>query len=513
MAGRIILPDIGLGELTMHSQLPLHLYNAASVRALDAQIIAAGIPGIELMQRAAAAVWRELRRRWPQARSILILCGGGNNGGDGYLVARLALQAGWDVRLLALVAPDKLTGDAAQACLMAAEAGVVAESWAGELPDADVIVDALLGTGLQQNVREPYRALIKQLNQQPAPIIAVDLPSGLNADRGCVEGVAVAADVTVTFIALKPGLFTGQGPDLVGELEFAPLVAKVPSSVPPQLERLSLSSAVGLPPRPLASHKGNFGHLLIIGGNNGMGGAALLAAETALRCGAGKVTVASRSMHLPGFLARCPEVMAHGVDDPAQLAPLLEQATAVVLGPGLGKDQWAEDLLQSVLESGLPRILDADGLNLIASAAQALWLGPTSVITPHPAEAARLLGVETAAVQVDRVGAVTALAERFACVAVLKGVGSLVAGPSIERLPSLCSDGNPGMASAGMGDVLSGLVGALLAQGMAASDAARYAVLLHALAGDRAAEQAGQVGLLASDLISFIRFYLNQRNI
>ena len=499
--------------MTMQPELPLHLYNAASVRELDARIIAAGTPGFELMQRAAAALWQALRRRWPQARNLLVLCGGGNNGGDGYLLAELAQQAGWQVRVLALVAPAALAGDAAQACHAAQAAGVTIEPWAGILPAAEVIVDAMLGTGLQRAVREPFATAIEQLNQQSAPVVAVDLPSGLSADRGCIEGVAVTADLTVTFIALKPGLFTGQGPDLVGELEYAPLATLAQLSVAPQLERLSLASTPRLSPRPRAAHKGSFGHLLVIGGNHGMGGAALLAAETALRCGAGKVSVATRSVHLPAFLARCPEVMAHSVDDPAQLAPLLDQATAVVLGPGLGRDPWAQQILQRTLERQVPRVLDADALNLIAKAQQPLWLGDDSVITPHPAEAARLLSIDTTIVQADRLAAVIALAERFACTAVLKGVGSMVAGPGRQRLPSLCSDGNPGMASAGMGDVLSGLVGALLAQRMAAGDAARYAVLVHALAGDQAAQLNGQVGLLASDLMSFMRFYLNQRNI
>ena len=233
----------------------------------------------------------------------------------------------------------------------------------------------------------------------------------------------------------------------------------------------------------------------------------MLAAQTALRSGAGKVSVATRSEHVAPLLGRCPEVMAHGVDDPSQLAALLAQATAVVIGPGLGRDDWAQQLLDQTLALPLPRILDADALNMLA--AQPVPLGKQTVITPHPAEAGRLLGCSTARIQGDRLWAVRQLAERFACAAVLKGVGSLVADADSGQLPGLCSYGNPGMATAGMGDVLSGLVGALLAQGLSGGEAARYAVLLHALAGDRAAGQRGQLGLLASDLIEHIGYYLN----
>ena len=275
-----------------------------------------------------------------------------------------------------------------------------------------------------------------------------------------------------------------------------------------ELQRLELNCCKSLlPKRPKAAHKGMFGHLLLIGGNRGMGGAIMLAAQTALRSGAGKVSVATRSEHVAPLLGRCPEVMAHGVDDPSQLTPLLAQASALVIGPGLGRDDWAQQMLGQTLPQQLPRILDADALNMLA--ARPMPLGQQTVVTPHPAEAGRMLGCSPAQVQQDRLLAVRQLAERFACTAVLKGAGSLVADAANDQLPGLCTYGNPGMATAGMGDILSGLVGALLAQGLSAANAARYAVLLHALAGDRAAGQRGQLGLLASDLIEHIGYYLN----
>ena len=494
--------------MPMRPELPRYLYSAAATRELDGQIIAAGTPGLELMQRAAMATWRELRRRWPQVRRLTVFCGAGNNAGDGYLVAQLAHCAGWEVQVLAVSPVQRLKGDAAQAWQQAVDAGVDVQLWPAALPQEGVLLDALLGTGLHSEVREPFCSAIAAINASGLPVLAVDLPSGLNADTGAIEGSAVRADMTVTFIALKPGLFTAEGPDQVGELCFAALAALPEHPVKPELQRLALDSCKSvLPKRPKAAHKGMFGHLLLIGGNRGMGGAILLAAETALRSGAGKVSVATRAEHVAPLLARCPEVMAHGVDDPSQLAPLLAQATAVVIGPGLGRDGWAQQMLDQALSLPLPRILDADALNLLA--AQPLPLGKQSVVTPHPAEAGRLLGCSTAGVQRDRLRAACQLAERFACAAVLKGVGSLVADADSGQLPGLCTGGNPGMATAGMGDVLSGLVGALLAQGLSAGEAARHAVLLHALAGDRAAQQRGQLGLLASDLIDHIGYYLN----
>lgn len=512
MTERIILPDINRVDMLMRSDLPFYLYSAAATRQLDACIIAAGIPGLELMQRAAAAVWDEMRRRWPETRQLTVLCGSGNNAGDGYLVALLAQRAGWQVEVLALTEPEHLRGDAAQAWQLACQGGVCIQAWPAVLPASGIVLDAMLGTGLNGGVREPFKSAIAAVNASGLPVAAVDLPSGLNADTGAIEGSAISADLTVSFIAMKPGLLTGCGPDLAGELCFAPLAELPEHTITPVLERLGLSSCKSLLPlRPRAAHKGMYGHLLLLGGNSGMGGAIMLAAETALRSGAGKVSVVTRSEHVAPLLARCPEVMALGLDEPSQLTPLLEQATAIVVGPGLGRDDWARRLLELVLQYDVPRILDADALNILA--ARPKWLGNKTVVTPHPAEAGRLLGCSAADVQNDRLLALNQLVERFGCAVVLKGVGSLVADAELERLPGLCPYGNPGMATAGMGDVLSGLIGALLAQGLSAGSAARYAVLLHALAGDRSEQQYGQLGMLASDLIEHIRYYLNLRDI
>ena len=492
----------------MSDRLPVELYTAAQTRALDAAIIQAGTPGFELMQRAARAGWRALQQHWPQHRQITVLCGGGNNGGDGYLIARLAQQAGWQVEVLTLVEPQRLQGDAALAWQAAREAGVPIRPWQAATALHGVVVDALLGTGLQGEVRSPWREAIEAINASGLPVLAVDIPSGLDADRGCVLGVAVRAEVTVSFVGLKPGLLTGAGPDLSGELQFAALAEAPAAAVQPWGRRLTMDECLGwLPLRRPSAHKGLFGHLLLIGGEHGMGGAVALAAEAALRSGAGRVSVLTRTRHVAGLLARCPEVMVHAWEGDTPLPALLEQADCVAVGPGLGQGDWGRQLLQAVLALDCPRLLDADALNLLAQSPQ--LLGISCLITPHPAEAGRLLGVATGAVQADRPQALQQLQQRYGCAVVLKGAGSLVGSP--DSGPWLCSDGNPGMAVAGMGDVLSGICAALLAQGLTAGQAAALGVLLHAQAGDRIAMCHGRVGMLAGDLLPVVRDIINQR--
>ncbi|GAA6130886.1 bifunctional ADP-dependent NAD(P)H-hydrate dehydratase/NAD(P)H-hydrate epimerase [Halopseudomonas sabulinigri] len=507
-ASRIIVPDIDAWSLFMPYVLPDRVYTAAQVRELDARLIAAGTPGIELMQRAAEALWQVVQQRWPHQRQMTVLCGGGNNAGDGYLLAKLALQAGWQVVVWAVADPQTLQGDAASALQAARADGVDIQRWHGQALLAGVLVDALLGTGLSGEVRGDYVDAIAQINAASGPVLSVDLPSGLDADRGVTLGCAVIADLTVTFIGLKLGLLTGEGPDYSGELLFAALADG--EAADPSFERLSMARwAKTLPVRKQAAHKGHFGHLLIVGGGQGMGGAIMLAAEAALCSGAGKISVATRPEHVAPLLSRCPELMVRGIDGVAQLQGLLEQADALVIGPGLGRDSWAQALLDAALEWQGPRVLDADALNLLAERAAPVTLGADTVISPHPAEAARLLAWDNARVQSDRPAALARLVDLLGCSVILKGAGSLVASTD-AALPAVCTDGNPGMAVGGMGDVLSGLLGALLAQRIPAARAARYAVLVHALAGESAAS-GGQVGMRASDMFIPIKALLNQR--
>ncbi|SDR81787.1 NAD(P)H-hydrate epimerase [Halopseudomonas xinjiangensis] len=495
----------------MRSTLPRQLYSAAQTRALDTRIIAGGVSGFELMRRAAGAVWEAIRERWPERHRLTVLCGGGNNGGDGYLVARFAHEAGWPVQVFTLVDRQRLTGDALTAREAAEEVGVHILPWRRDANLDGVLVDAMLGTGLNGDVREPYRGAIRAANASGLPLVAVDIPSGLDADRGVVLGDAIRADLTVTFIAAKFGLFTAEGPDQVGELFYAPLDEVPVESVPAMAERLDWSEWSGLlKSRPKAAHKGMFGHVLLVGGDHGMGGAIILAAEAALRSGAGRVSVATRPEHVASILTRCPEIMVHPAEDSEAIDDLLGRVDVVAIGPGLGRQAWGRSMLEKALGCGRPLVLDADALNEIAEAhPQAIELGRQCIITPHPAEAARLLGCTTSEVQADRHQAVTRLAKRYGCTAVLKGVGSLVAGPPDSGEPvALCSAGNPGMATAGMGDVLTGVAASLLARTSEAGTAARLAVLVHAMAGDAAAKE-GEWGILASDLIRPVRQILN----
>jgi hydroxyethylthiazole kinase-like uncharacterized protein yjeF len=445
--------------------LPHALYRAEQVRALDrAAIDQYGIPGFELMQRAGRAAFVELARRWPEARRLTVLAGAGNNGGDGYVIARLALEQGWSVRLLTLGDHERLRDEAAEAAHAFAAAGGQVEAFRALPADADLIVDALLGTGLERPVAGDWAKAITAINGARAPVLAVDIPSGLHADTGRVLGVAVEADLTVSFIGLKRGMFTGRGPDHCGEIRFDAL--QVPAAVYAgqilSARRLDWHKERELLPRlrPTA-HKGDCGHVLVVGGAPGMSGAARLAGEAALRAGAGLVTVATHPEHAPWLNLTRPELMVRGLTDASALAQTAARADVLAIGPGLGQGDWSDALFEQALRLAKPMVVDADALNLLAAAPrrQDHW-----VLTPHPGEAARLLGCGVADVEQDRFGAVEALQQRFGGVVVLKGAGTLIRGPG-HRPTGLCSDGNPGMASAGMGDTLTGIIAALLAQG------------------------------------------------
>jgi NAD(P)H-hydrate epimerase len=489
-------------------RLPSALYRAAQVRALDRTAIeGVGIPGLTLMERAGSAAFELLRDAWPEVRHVTVICGTGNNGGDGLVLARHALQAGMQVQVLQLGDSGRITGDARNNLERFIEAGGKVEPFSEITPAAQVIVDGIFGTGLEREVSGAWRQAIEAINLHPSPVLALDIPSGLHSDTGQVLGVAVNAEATISFIGLKQGLFAGAGPGLCGWVCFSDL------EVPEEIYRTEAPSAlrVGwedyktlLGPRATTAHKGHFGHVLVIGGERGFTGAARMAAEAALRSGAGLVSLATRREHAALLNMGRPELMCHGVEGLADLEPLLKRSTVVAIGPGLGQGDWGAQLLDRVLETKLPLVVDADALNLLA-------LEPVKrdnwILTPHPGEAARLLGCAAAEVQADRFKAVRALQEIFGGIAVLKGAGTLIcAGPG--QSIALCREGNPGMASGGMGDVLTGVTAALLAQGLSLDTAAMAAVCLHGAAGDRAARQ-GQRGLLATDLLPELRWLLN----
>ncbi len=489
--------------------LPYTLYCAKDVRELDRIAIEeTGIAGIELMNRAGQAVFDELRYRWPHAKRILILCGGGNNGGDGFVVARLAQAAGLTAILVVLRDPADFAGDAALAWQQAKAAGLVCTTYYPHLFNGvDLVVDAIFGTGLDREVSGAYAEVINAINRQAAPVVAVDIPSGLHADSGRVLGVAVEASLTVTFIGLKRGLLTAEGPELCGELLFndLELPRRLYQQVAVSVKRIDWCGTKNVLGRRVRNaHKGHFGHVLVMGGNHGMAGAVRMSAEAAMRTGAGLVSVATRPTHVAAMAAALPEVMWHGVEAISDLNEMIDRATVIAIGPGLGHDDWAQALLMMALDSGLPLVVDADALNLLAEypdGTHSNW-----VMTPHPGEAARLLGCTTVQINQDRFTAVAQLHQHYGGVSVLKGVGSLVC--DAEGGISLCSAGNPGMAVGGMGDLLTGVIAAFIAQGLSLDDAAKAGVSLHSAAGDRAS-MAGERGMMATDLMPHLRYLVN----
>lgn len=485
-----------------------------AVRALDRCAIERhGLPGYTLMQRAAQASLEAIRARWPGCRHWVVCCGAGNNGGDGYVLARLARDQGINVSVVALADPRGLAGDAATAWRdFHAQGGVVLQLSEAPFAAADLAVDALFGTGLSRAPEGAWLRAIELLNDfsRLRPVVALDVPSGLDAGSGAIPGLAVRAALTVTFVGHKAGLYLGHGPDQAGEIVFSGL--GVPEAAYHEAMPVARLVTPALPagllaPRSRTAHKGLFGHVLLVGGNHGMGGAIRLAGEAALRSGAGLVSVATRAAHAPALTGARPELMIHAVEEPAALAPLLERASVVAIGPGLGQDGWARGLLAAVLQQDLPCVVDADALNLLAAAPQPRgnW-----VLTPHPGEAARLLGESSGRVQQDRLAALARLVARYQGVVLLKGRCTLVGRDG--NLPLVLDGGNPGMASAGMGDVLTGIVAGLLAQYPAADPqgVAACAAWAHAKAADRAAETlGGPRGLLAGDLPGWLPSCLN----
>jgi hydroxyethylthiazole kinase-like uncharacterized protein yjeF len=485
------------------------LFRADQVRQLDQLAITEqAIPGIELMQRAGQAAWDLLVETWQEARRIVIVCGAGNNAGDGYIVATLAAAQGRQVSVLALQSPDLLKGDAFIAARRYQDAGGTVQPFRTEaLQEAEVIVDAIFGTGLDRELGGVYLQAIRAINQATKPVLAIDIPSGLNADTGKAMGAVVCADLTISFIGRKQGLYTGDAAACRGVLRYNDLGVPqhILERVTPSADLLDSAATLGLlRKRSRIAHKGHYGHLLVVGGDYGYAGAVRMCGEMAARSGAGLVSIATRPEHAYVIPNSRPELMATGVRLAAALSGLLERASAVAIGPGLGQTEWSAALLTRVLDSGLPLVLDADALNLLAEdpVRRENW-----ILTPHPGEAARLLGISVAEVEADRFAAACALQASFGGVIVLKGSGTIIV--DVSGRISVCAAGNPGMASGGMGDVLTGLIAGLLCQRLSAADAARIGVFAHATAADLLAASEGERGMLATDLIPVIRKRLN----
>ena len=486
-----------------------YVYSRAQLAELEALAFSQGDETpTSLMQKAGQAVFDSIQRQWPHAQSIGVVCGPGSNGGDGMVVARLAKQAGLTVTVFLAAELRKPSGAIKDAYDAAMSAGV---SFVLMQPDfvcdADIVVDALFGTGIDRPIEPPYTAFIESVNASDGIVVSIDLPSGLDANTGCEYGTAVQANHTVSLLGAKQGLYLRQGRVCSGEIEIVTLGISdtLLRKIEPSAELLAWDTIKSLlPRRPRDAFKNDFGHVLIIGGDYGMGGAVRMAAEAAMRVGAGLVTVATRPEHISVVSGMRPEAMCVRATCADDIRQLIERATTIVIGPGLGKGDWSKELLSAVLESDLPKVLDADALNLLSQApcARQDW-----VLTPHPGEASRLLQCGTADVQDDRLEAARELQHRYDGVTVLKGSGTVIKGTG--RLPYICTAGNPGMATGGMGDILSGMIGGLLAQGLTLEQAAEAGVFIHAKAADLAADQQGERGLLATDVLSHLGVLVN----
>ncbi len=504
------------------------LVTASQMQSCDRETIEnIGLPGAVLMENAAQGAAQVLTDQVGpvEGLAVAVLSGRGNNGGDGLAMARILANQGAQATCYLMAKKDQLSGDAALNLKVALNCGVEVkeapdeEAFAkliGEIAAHELFIDALLGTGLSKEVTGRYRAAIELLNSLEAPVMSVDIPSGLSADTGAVLGAAVMADFTATFALVKQGLVL-DGHEHCGELFLIDI--SIPPRVEAELEPTCFLLEddlvqVVLNPRPAGGHKGSFGHLLVLGGSPGKSGAPCLAAMGGLRAGAGLVTVGLPASLNPVAEAKLTAAMsqplpesAHGCLAAEALPTVLEMAaerSALVLGPGLGREEGCRELARALwAQNQTPLVVDADGLFALAEGWGSAGPGAAeTVITPHPGEAARLLGISNAEVQADRLAAARALAKQGSCVAVLKGARTIIAEP--EGRAWVNPTGNPLLASGGSGDVLAGVIGGLLAQGLGALGAALVGVYVHGLAADLAAAEYGLRGLAAEELADWL---------
>ena len=499
-----------------------YCYSSEVVRKLDQLMVEQGIvdTSYELMNRAAQALLDFINRKYSQIEHITIVCGAGNNAGDGYVLARLAKlqekEPRLKVHLISIIDPEKLTGDAQQAYKDWIDCGGEVDTMDNaHFPSTDLIIDALIGTGLDRSLEDEWFDAVNAINESPKPVLAVDIPSGLDANTGATHGIAINATHTVTFIGQKMGMFTAQARYHCGTIQFASL--GVPDTLYDQVEHGAIllewtNLSLQLPCRSPVSHKGDHGHLLIIGGDYGMSGACRIAGEAALRTGACLVSIATRKDNVNAITSARPELMVHGIETADELDSLLAKATAIAIGPGLGTSQWGQELLDKVVnhlkysDDKINCVIDADALNIMAKH-NIIIQNSDIIYTPHFGEACRLLKYdsECPSEKTDRFNMIRQLKDKYYGTFVLKGAGTLI---NMDHDVAICPYGNEGMASAGMGDCLTGIIGALLAQRLPALHAANLGVCLHAKAGDMVALE-GKNGMIVSDLFPKIRELMN----
>jgi len=501
-----------------HYLIQQALFDAKTVGELDQLAYQKGnISPFELMSRAGDGAFAELLENFGRPDCIHVFCGAGNNGGDGYIIASLAAHEKISVRVYELGNPNRMSDETKRARQQCVDANIIFGSFDSSCNLSEgIIVDSLIGTGFEGVLRDEFAIAIECINSSLLPVLAVDIPSGLSSDTGAAQEVAVKADITVTFVAPKQGLFTGRGKALCGDIVYDSL--DIPADILqqrlPSAELMSVDDLLEYLPEPEADvHKSQRGHCMVIGGDHGTGGASLLAAQSCLQVGAGVVSHATRPEHVSASLVRQPEIMACGVVSGQELEPLLDRPRVLVVGPGLGRSSWSEQMLQKAMSMDVPMVVDADALNIIADGRVVTNIANRSwVMTPHPGEAARLLGVSVTEIETDRFAAVRKLQQKYNAVILLKGAGTLIYGDQTRPI-QVCPYGNPAMATAGMGDILSGVIGGLIAQGMDLFTATELACCLHSKAADMAVDKLGHRGLVASDVLTFVRAILNQSTI
>ncbi|OZB04848.1 MAG: hypothetical protein B7X54_07010 [Idiomarina sp. 34-48-12] len=495
----------------MSIDLTSMIYTAEQVRVGEQEAATAcDVSMAQLMQRAAQACLSAIQAHQPAPASLFIVCGPGNNGGDGWVLARLAQHAGYKVQVAATEPKSELAILAAQA--WRDQGGLVLELAslsADHFQGIDVVVDAMLGNGLSRDLTAPFADAVELINRHEGGcwILSIDVPTGLDSDTGVAKPSAVQADCTVTMIALKVGLVTGEAVDYCGDIVLADLgISRAFFRTPPTLRVIQRNLvSEHLQRRKKSSHKGDYGHVLIVSGGAGMSGAALLAGRAALRCGAGKVSIACHRDSQLAIAAAQPELMVHTVAD--DLTDLLDVATVVVIGPGLGQTPWARALVEQVAKWRGPVVWDADALNSLAVAPLSKPTESDWLFTPHPGEAARLLGCTTQEVSANRLQTLTQICQNFQAYTLLKGAGTLVKSPH-QHDAWVCRRGSPALAVGGSGDVLSGIVGALVAQKVPLEQVLALAAWIHAVAGENAAQR-GERGTLPSDLMAELRALVN----
>ncbi|TRX57883.1 NAD(P)H-hydrate dehydratase [Thalassomonas sp. M1454] len=493
--------------IKLQASIPQHAYHAELVKNNEGKIAEQkGITLYQLMESAGLAAFELFKQQWPQAKTVLVVCGRGNNAGDGFVFARLAKAAGLTVYLHALASFDDYQGDAALASekyLKIAGEFSSLDNIAKE--KIDVVIDAILGTGIKGALKPNYRELIEFVNVLNKPVLSIDLPSGLNANTGQVSDACIKAKLSVCFIALKQGMLTGEAKNYCGDIYIAGLgiADEFANQVPSNILINHRSNLPQLTKRLAAGHKGNSGFVLALAGNKGMPGAARLCTEAALRSGAGLLALACHVENKSIVVSNRPEIMLVDIDNNEKSEQQkIAKANVIVIGPGLGTDNWAQRHFDFALAQQKRLIVDADGLNLLAKKPR---FNENWVLTPHPGEAARLLGVSVAEVENDRFAAVQAIALKYGGIVVLKGAGTLICD---GKRVAINFSGNPGMASGGMGDVLSGILAALSLQLDDLFYATCQGVDIHSQAADIAAKE-GEKGLLASDLFPYIRQLVN----